>query len=163
MKQPVSDALLCPMGGPCMDKARGRPFQPGNTFGRGRPKGSRNSEKLPEQRILDDFAPHLIRKCVALALNGDRTALRLCMDRISPPRRDAYIRMNFAPIKKARDIDRAAEKVTEAIRLGELTPYEGETLMNILESRSRVIERADLEKRLEKLEQNLHDSQPGGG
>jgi hypothetical protein len=145
-----------------MDKPRGRPFEPGNTLGRGRPKGSRNHEKSQEQRILDEFAPHVIRKCVALALKGDRTAMRLCMDRISAPRRDALIKMKFSPIRKAGDIDQAAEKVTAAIRHGELTPSEGETLMNILESRLRVIERADLEPRLEKLERNLQDSRKRG-
>jgi hypothetical protein len=145
-----------------MDNPRGRPFEAGNTFGRGRPKGSRNREKSEDQRLLEEFAPHLIRKCMALAMKGDRTALRLCMDRISAPRRDALIKMNFSPIRKARDVNRAAEKVTAAIRRGELTPSEGETMMNILESRMRVIEKVDFEQRLENLEQNLRDNKLSG-
>jgi hypothetical protein len=145
-----------------MDKPRGRPFEAGNTLGRGRPKGSRNREKSPEQRILDEFAPHLTRKCVALALKGDRTAMRLCMDRISAPRRDALIQMNFAPVRKAGDASRAAEQITAAIRRGEVTPSEGETLMNILESRMRVIEKVDFERRLEKLEQSVQGDKPDG-
>jgi len=144
-----------------MDKPRGRPFQPGNKYGRGRPKQSRNKEKSEEQRILAEYAPHLTRKCIALAMKGDRTALRLCMDRISVPRRDSYIQMNLPPIKSARDIDRAAEKVTEAIRRGALTPSEAETMMKLLEARSRVIERADLEQRLENLERAVSDTDNG--
>jgi hypothetical protein len=31
----------------------GRPFQPGNRFGRGRPKGSRNKKTLLSHEILD--------------------------------------------------------------------------------------------------------------
>ena len=63
--------------------------------------------------------------------------------------------MNLPPIKTAADVDKAAEKVTQAIRRGDLTPAEGGTMMNILESRSRVIERVQLESRLEKLEATL--------
>jgi hypothetical protein len=62
------------------------------------------------------------------------------------------VTMNLPPIKTAGDVDKAAENVTQAIRRGDLTPAEGGIMMNILESRSRVIERVQLESRLEKLE-----------
>ena len=138
-----------------MKKARGRPFPPGNTLGRGRPKGSRNKAKSLGQDLLDEYAPHLMRKCIALAMQGDRSALRICMERISPARRGACITMNLPAIRTAQDVDKAAEKVTQAIRRGELTPTEGSTMMNLLESRSRVMERGQLESRLEKVEENM--------
>jgi hypothetical protein len=138
-----------------MKKARGQPFPPGNTLGRGRPKGSRNKAKSPGQDLLDEYAPHLMRKCITLAMQGDRSAMRICMERISPARRGACITMNLPAIRTAKDLDKAAEKVTQAIRRGELTPTEGETMMNLLESRSRVMERGQLESRLEKLEENM--------
>jgi hypothetical protein len=81
--------------------------------------------------------------------------MRICMERISPARRGACITMNLPAIRTAKDLDKAAEKVTQAIRRGELTPTEGETMMNLLESRSRVMERVQLESRLEKLEKNM--------
>jgi hypothetical protein len=133
------------------NKVRGRPFAPGNTLGRGRPKGSRNQTK-PGQALLDEYAPHLVGKCIALAMQGDRSAMRICMERISPARRGTAITMSLPPIKTAADVDKAAEKVTQAIRRGEITPAEGGIMMNILESRSRVIERVQWESRLEKLE-----------
>ena len=135
-------------------KVRGRPFEPGNKLGRGRPKGSPNKKK-PGQDLLDEYAPHLVRKCIAEAMQGDRSALRLCMERISPARRGACIRMNLPPIKTAEDVNKAAEKVTQAIRRREITPAEGDTMMNILESRSRVIERVQWESRLEAMEVRL--------
>lgn len=135
-----------------MNKPRGRPFEQGNSFGRGRPKGSRNKEKSPGQRIFEQYAEPLVRKCIAQALQGDRSAMRLCMERISPAQREASIRMSLPKIETAKDVHRAAEKVTEAIRRGEITPTDGETIMRILESRSRVIERVDFESRLERLE-----------
>ena len=136
------------------NKVRGRPFAPGNKLGRGRPKGSGNKAK-PGQGLLDDYAEPITRKCIALAMQGDRNAMRICMERISPARRGASIQMNLPPIKTAADVDRAAEKVTQAIRRGNLTPTEGATMMSILESRSRVFERVQLEGRLEKLEATL--------
>jgi hypothetical protein len=137
-----------------MNKPRGRPFAPGNTLGRGRPKGSRNKRKSSGQDLLDEYAPHVTRKCLAMAMQGDRSAMRLCMERISPARRGACITMNLPAIRTAGDVDKAAEKVTQAIRRGDLTPTEGGVMMNILESRSRIIEKVDWEKRLEKLEEN---------
>lgn len=138
-----------------MNKSRGLPFPPGNRLGRGRPKGSRNKEKSPGQNLLDEYAQHLTRKCVAMALQGDRSAMRICMDRISPARQDACIRMNLPSIKTVQDVDKAADKVTQGIRRGNITPIEGGRMMNILESRSRVIETVDLERRLEKLEEEM--------
>jgi hypothetical protein len=136
------------------NKVRGRPFAPGNRLGRGRPKGSGNKVK-PGQALLDDYAEPITRKCIALAMRGDRSAMRICMERISPARRGASIQMNLPPIKTAADVDRAAEKVTQAIRRGNLTPTEGATMMSILESRSRVFERVQLEGRLDKVEAGL--------
>jgi hypothetical protein len=133
---------------------RGRPFALGNKLGQGRPTGSRNKAK-PGQALLDEYAEPITRKCIAEAMQGDRSAMRLCMERISPARRGPVITMALPAIKTAADVDKAAEKVTQAIRRGEITPADGGILMNILESRSRVIEKVQWESRLEKLEATL--------
>ena len=106
--------LACRIERTRMDKPRGRPFPPGNKFGRGRPKGSRNREKSPSQQLLDEYAPHIMRKCIAQAMEGNASAMRLCMERISPPRRGALVRMKLPPIRTAADVDRAADKVMQA-------------------------------------------------
>jgi hypothetical protein len=138
-----------------MKKVRGKPFELGNKLGQGRPKGSRNKTKSPERALLDEYAPHVMRKCIALAMQGDPLALRLCMERMCPARRGASITMSLPPIRTAADVDKAGEKVTQAIRRGELTPTDGGAIMSILESRSRVIERVQWESRLEKLEETM--------
>ena len=101
------------------------------------------------------YAPHLVRKCIQLALKGDLGALRICVDRITAARQDACIRMSLPPITTAQDVDKAAEKVTQAIQRGKITPIEGARVMNILEGRSRIIERGQMESRLEKLEEKM--------
>jgi hypothetical protein len=75
-----------------MNKPRGGPFAPGNKLGRGRLKGSRNKAQSPGQDLLDEYALHLVRKCISMAMQGDHNALRICMDRISPARKNACIR-----------------------------------------------------------------------
>ena len=42
-------------------------FQPGNKLGRGRPRGSRNKVTTLTQELLNDHAPSITRKCIALA------------------------------------------------------------------------------------------------
>ena len=96
-----------------------------NTLGRGRPKGSRNQAKSPGQLLLDEYAGHLVRKCIASAMQGDSSAMRMCMDRISPSRRGALTQINLPSIRTAGDVDKAAENVTQAIRRGKITPSEG--------------------------------------
>jgi len=140
-----------------MNKPRGRPFLPDNTQGRGRPRGSRNKATSPGQDLLDEYAIHVVRKCISLAVQGDLSAMRMCMERISPARRDASIRMSLNPIATAQDVDQAAEKVTQALRRGKITPVEGGRMMNIFESRIRVIESVQMESRLQKLEEKIAD------
>jgi hypothetical protein len=130
-------------------------FQPGNTFGRGRPKGSRNRPGSPVKQLLDEYASSVTRKCIAMALGGNPGAMRICMECIRPARRDPFLQMNLPPMKTAKDVDRAAEKLTQAIRRGDLSPSEIETLSKIIESRARGIERVEFESRVENLERNL--------
>lgn len=145
-----------------MDKPRGRPFPPGNTLGRGRPKGSPNREKSPSQHLLDEYASHIMRKCMAQAMEGNASAMRLCVERIFPSRRGALIQINLPPIRTAEDVGRAAEKVTQAIRRGKLTPAEGNEMMNHLESRSRIIEGAKFETQLADLADKINAIQKVG-
>ena len=138
-----------------MNKVRGRPFEPGNTQGRGRPKGSRNKAKSPGQDLLDEYAPHLIRKCIAQAMQGEPSAMRICMARISPARFDAFIGIRLPRVKAAGDLDKAAEKVMQAVGRGNITPTEGGKMMNILASRSKIIETVMLDGRIARIEERM--------
>jgi Family of unknown function (DUF5681) len=68
-------------------KERGRPFPKGRSGNpRGRPVGARNAATLAAEHLLDGEAGTITRKAVELAKQGDTVALRLCLDRIIPPR-----------------------------------------------------------------------------
>src|SRR4051795_11090305 len=80
-------------------KQRGRPFQKGRSGNpEGRPKGSRNITTVALETLLDGQAIALTQKAIDLALAGDIAALRLCVDRILPPRKDRPVTFDFPAI-----------------------------------------------------------------
>ena len=68
----------------------------------GRPKGSLNKATLASQALLDGEAEALTRKVVELAKEGHPVALRLCLERLLPPRKDRPINFTLPKIKGAR-------------------------------------------------------------
>ena len=121
----------------------------------GRPPGSRNKATLLMEGLLERESEQLIRKAIKLALGGDTTALRLCMDRILPPCQDRPIHLNLQPIDDVQQVSSAMSTVVEAIGEGRITPSEGETLANILDVQKSVLSTGDLERRVEQLEQAM--------
>jgi hypothetical protein len=65
----------------------------------------------PGDDLLDQFVPHLIRRALK---EGDRTAVRLCVERVRPTRRGVALSFRLPAIPSAEDAERAVEKVTEA-------------------------------------------------
>ena len=135
-----------------MAQERGRPFEPGNKIGRGRPKGSRNKNRLMLEGLLMERAVALINKCMLMAMQGDLQAMRMWMDRVFPVRRDGYVQLPLPSTKLITDVNEAGRRVVKAMASGKITPSEGEKMSNILEYRRRVMETEDLHARIEKLE-----------
>ena len=50
----------------------------------GRPKGSMNKFTALSRELMSTKGPEIVQKVVELALEGDRTCLKMCMDRIIP-------------------------------------------------------------------------------
>ena len=59
-------------------------------------------------------------KAIALALDGDAAALRLCLERLVPPRRDRTVRLPLRRIRKAADIESTMAAEMFAAKLGHL-------------------------------------------
>jgi|HubBroStandDraft_4_1064222.scaffolds.fasta_scaffold531199_2 hypothetical protein len=131
---------------------RGKPFEPGNTLGKGRRRGSRNKRtKLVE--LMEDNGESMIKQCKVLAYKGDPTALRLCMERLLPPCRTPHNRFHLPPVKTVRDLQKALSAVLKQVAAGRMSAQEGESISRTLESQRRTIESVDFEKRLRALEQ----------
>jgi len=124
-------------------------FGPGNS---GKPKGTRHKATQAALALLDGEAEALTRQAVTMALGGDATALRLCLERIAPPRRDAPVTFDLPPMETARDAAKAAGAVLGAVADGDLTPTEGAHIMALVEGFRRTLETTELEARLAALE-----------
>jgi len=130
-------------------RSPGKPFPPGNP---GRPKGARHKATLAAEALLDGETEGLTRKAVETALGGDMAALRLCLDRIVPPRRERPINFRIPPLKSAEDAAVAMAAITEAVAAGELLLGEAESASALVERFVRTIEAGEFEKRLRALE-----------
>ena len=124
-------------------------FASGNS---GRPKGARNRTTRAVEALLEGQSEALTQKAVDMALAGDTTALRLCLERIAPPRKDVPISFELPIIENAQSAAEAAQAVLSAVAQGEITPLEGTAVMGMIENYRRVLETTDLEYRLQELE-----------
>src|SRR5246127_3642164 len=127
-------------------RARGRPFEKGRSGNPGgRRRGSRNKATLAAAALLAGESEKLTRKAVEMALGGDPTAMRLCMERVLPPCRERTVKFSLPPIEAGRpgkrrgpspqDVSLAMDAVTSA-----LTPGEAETIAGVVDTFVRAIE-----------------------
>jgi hypothetical protein len=109
------------------------------------------------EQLLDGRAQALAEKAVELALSGDVTALRLCLERLVPVRRERYLTLELPAPATAEDITAGFARVVEALSHGELTPSETTSVAALLESARHALETTDLARRIEELEERAED------
>jgi hypothetical protein len=124
-------------------------FTTGNA---GRPKGSRNRTTVAVLELLEGQAEALSNKAVEMALAGDTVALRLCLERLAPPRKDVPVVFPLPRMVTAHDAAKAAAAVLQAVSEGDLTPTEGAQVMGLVDSYRRTLEVTELEARVAALE-----------
>lgn len=74
---------------------------------------------------LDDDAPAIMRKLVDKALDRDSAALRLCLERMLPPKRQRYVTFELASeIRSSADAVRTSAAVLSACASGEISSEE---------------------------------------
>lgn len=128
---------------------KGRPFESGNP---GRPKGARNKTTLAVEALLDGQHEALTQAAISKALEGDTAALRLCLDRLAPARKDAPITFELPPIRSASDAVGASSALLAAVADGHVTPDEAGRVMALLTAHKAMVEAGDLEARIAALE-----------
>ena len=128
-------------------------FKPGESGNpAGKPKGARNKVTLAIEALLDGEAEALTRKAIELAKAGDMTALRLCLDRLAPPRKDRHVAFELPSVACAADAVIVSAALVAAVADGDLTPAEAGELGKLIESYVRTLEATDFAARLENLE-----------
>ncbi len=120
----------------------------------GKPMGAK--DKRTELRaLLQPHAEVLVGKAVELALNGDTTALRICLDRLIAPvkARDLVVTpgaLDGSPADQGR-------VVLAALSNGRITPDEANTLMQTIAAQSRILAADTIAARLEAIELTLRN------
>ena len=137
-------------------KTAGRPFEKGRSGNpAGRPRGSRNRATRAMQQALEGEAQSLARKAVELALDGNTTALRLCLDRLLPPRRDRAVPLELPPVNGAGGLADAMAAIVAAAGNGEISSTEAAGWARLIDIFLKALETHDFEQRLEALENRL--------
>jgi len=132
---------------------RGRPFRKGESGNAGgRPKGARNRVTLAVEKLFEADAEDVARAAVACALAGDPAMIRVIIDRVAPPRREATINIDLPAIKSPADAPGVIANLLEKVAAGEIAPGEAQSLAGLLEAYRKQSELSDLEQRLQALE-----------
>ena len=135
------------------DKKQGTKFAPGQSGNpAGKAKGTRNKTTLAIEALLEGEAVELTRKAIEMAKAGDGPALRMCLDRLAPPRKDAPVSFDLPAIKSVADAVEASSSLLAAVAGGDVTPDEGSRIMLLLTSHKVLVESGEFERRLEALE-----------
>ena len=131
-----------------------KPFEKGQSGNpKGRPAGSRNKVSLAVDALLDGDAEAITQTAIKLAKGGDTVALRLCLDRIAPPRKDRPVPFALPKLETAADAVSATAALVSAVAEGELTPSEAGELSKLIEAFTKAMHTHELEERISRLEE----------
>ena len=114
----------------------------------GRPKG------IPDKRteirdLLKPHAPALVEKAVQLALQGEQTALKLCLDKVIPSLKPVS---ESVSVNNAGNLSDIGMSVITDVFSGAITTDAGYELLRSLQIQANLEEFTAIEKRLTALE-----------
>jgi hypothetical protein len=130
--------------------SRGR-FPPGVS---GNPRG-RRPEIAKVRKLLEPHREELVKKAVDLALSGDSTALKVCLDKLAPAPKATAEPVKIPALMKAETLTAKATALVNAIAVGAVPPDVGSSLLTALNNVVRIEEHDELRRRIESLESQL--------
>jgi hypothetical protein len=107
------------------------------------------------EKLLEGEANALTRKAIDLAMAGDTVALRLCLERILPAKKDRPIAFDLPAIETPRDATGAASALLKAVASGSVTPGEAAEVARLIEGFIRIVEVSEFEERLSEIERRM--------
>ena len=91
----------------------------------GRPKGSVNKFTALSRELMSNKGPEIVQKVIDLALEGDRTCLKMCMDRIIPTTKAVEFRSSEDKGNVIINVGGLTEKIIDADKKEPLEYDEG--------------------------------------
>lgn len=138
---------------------RGRPFEPGNKFGRGRPRGSRNKSGMAANRLLAQYSDPLLRKAITMALQGDGSTMRLLLSLILPRCHELPVKTGPLPMDTLGDLAQSFGVMIAGVAAGKLTPSQALEISRLMETRRKIIETQDLEPLVQAIEDRIREQE----
>jgi hypothetical protein len=138
---------------------RWKPGQSGNP--QGMRIGTRHKRTLLLEGILGEKGAELLAKVVELGLAGDAACLKICLDRLLPPKKSMPIRFKLPALNSIADAQSALALITAGMAAGKILSDEAVALSGIVTSFVKTIEASELESRLTALEQATIAERPG--
>jgi len=124
----------------------------------GRPKGSKNKNTIIEQALSDyseennvDAKKSILDSLIGEAMTGDYNSIKLILERLSPSLKPVSQAINL-DVRLPKDPVKRAEKIIDLTIQGELLIDEAKVLLEGMKSVLQIKEFAEIEKRIEELE-----------
>ena len=134
-------------------KQKAHLFQPGQSGNpNGRPVGSLNKATSAAQMLLDGEAENLTRKAVEMALEGHIQALKLCLERICPPRKERPVDVALPDFSGVESLPMLTAALLTAVSSGDLTVGEASGLSTLVANHGKALALSELETRIIALE-----------
>lgn len=147
-----TDGHILPENAGGKQDGRFKPGQSGNPAGK--QKGTLHKATQAMMALLDGETEALTRKAIELALEGDTTALKLCLDRIAPAPKSAAQCINV-DITSTKNLTDTAKAFLDAAANGEIPPDIASQLVAAVAGVAKVNELENIRERLEALEKAI--------
>ena len=121
--------------------------------------GSPTQASRSAQLLLDRHAAALISKAIELAPRGDVAALRLCIERVLPSRKDRAVSFDLPAVQCAADAEQLMGLVTRAMARGDVTPSEAHEIARSMEIYLKTEFAARIEREVAELRKSLGEIQ----
>ncbi len=95
----------------------------------------------------------MVSKAVELALSGDATALRMCLERLVPAYKAESATVTLPALNNTEDITAQGRLVLKAIADGDIAIDDAATVIGAITQQSKLEEFGELKERLERIEQ----------
>jgi hypothetical protein len=124
--------------------------------GRGGAREGKNAQgrvRSESEDLLDRAAAALTRKAIERALEGDGAALRLCIERVMPVRKDRPVTFPISKIESPSDAANYMSALLAAVAGGAVSPSEASEIARLVESYIKVFDASEIERRVAALEE----------
>lgn len=119
----------------------------------GKPRGARHKTTQAALSLLDGESQAITRKAVELALEGDVTALRLCLERIIPALKSVSPQMQI--FSSSNTLTGQAQDFINAAANGDISADTATQMISALANVARIEEFENVKHRLESLERAM--------